>query len=292
MEQKDYYQVLGVQKSASQQEIKEAYRDLALRYHPDRNSDSQVSADRMKGINEAYAVLSDHVKRKDYDLLRDQLGASAHGQFRQTYSDQDIFRGSDVQQIFEEVARSFGLRGFDEIFKEIHGAGRGNLRGGFGFKQGGFRGCGFTFLGSFSEAGRRFGRRHGRRDAGAGRWRSFKPAGLGGGGFDPGRLLDSVRRAFTAMLPMRDGGHAHDTIVLTPELARTGGPYAYLAPHTKKKLIVKIPPNVRAGQMIRLAGMGKQGQNGGRSGDLYLQVRIKSSLMERLKRGLSRSIKR
>jgi DnaJ-class molecular chaperone len=291
MEQKDYYQVLGVQKSATQREIKEAYRTLALRYHPDRNADSQVSADQMKGINEAYAVLSDPAKRKEYDLLRDQLGASARGQFRQTYSDQEIFSGSDVQQIFEEVARSFGLRGFDEIFKDVHG----NARGGFQFRHQGMRGGGIFFQGRFGHAGRRYGRRHGL--GGGGRGRNSSPGGPVGI-FDAGRLVDFLQRRAASLWrgigsarPPRDGGHQHDTISLTPELARSGGPYAYLAPHSKKKLVVKIPPNVRAGQMIRLAGMGQAGQNGGRSGDLYLQVRIKIPLVDKFKQGLARLMK-
>jgi DnaJ-class molecular chaperone len=290
MEQKDYYQALGVKKSATQQEVKEAYRNLALRYHPDRNADSQLSAERMKVINEAYAVLSNAAKRKEYDLLRDQLGASARGQFRQTYSDQEIFRGSDVQQIFEEVARSFGLRGFDEIFKEIHGGAGGWSRfqvNGRGMKTGGF-----VFQGGLGQAGRRFGRRQGFGWGRNGRQQGFGLAGLGRSRFDAGRLIDTLRRAINAIKPSRDGRHQHDSIVLTPELARTGGPYAYRTRHSKKKLVVKIPPNVHAGQMIRLAGMGQTGRNGGRNGDLYLQVRIKSSLMDWLQRGLGRLTKR
>lgn len=287
MEQKDYYQDLGVQKSATQREVKEAYRNMALRYHPDRNADSQVSADRMKGLNEAYAVLSDPAKRKEYDFLRDQVGASAQEQFRQTYSDQDIFGGSDVQQIFEEVARSFGLRGFDEIFKDINSSGRS----GFQFQRQSGRGGGFAFHGRLGHAGRRYGKRHGM--GGGSAWRG----GLGAGGlnsvrFDPGGLIGILRRSLGAMRPTKDGGHQHDTIALTPELAHSGGPYAYLAPHSKKRLVVKIPPNVRAGQMIRLAGMGQGGQNGGRNGDLYLQVRIKTPLLDKLKTGLTRLIGR
>lgn len=288
MDQKDYYQALGVQKSATQKEIKEAYRNLALRYHPDRNADSELSADRMKEINEAYAVLSDAGKRKEYDLLRDQLGASARGQFRQTYSDQEIFRGSDVQQIFEEVARSFGLRGFDEIFKDLHGAGGGAGWGRFQARGQGLRGGGFVFQRRFDQAGRRFGRHRGFGAGRKGRRQGYGPSNLMGGGFNSGRLFDALRRTIKALQPPRDGRHRHDTIVLTPELARTGGPFAYLTPHNKKKLVVKIPPHVRSGQLIRLAGMGQTGHKGGRNGDLYLQVRIKTSLREKLKGGLKR----
>ena len=77
----------------------------------------------MKQINEAYAVLSNAEKRSEYDRMRQQYGSAAYQQFRQGYSEQDIFSGSDVNQILEQMARAFGLRGFDEIFKEFYGKG-------------------------------------------------------------------------------------------------------------------------------------------------------------------------
>src|SRR3989339_584555 len=108
MEQKDYYTILGVEKDGSSKRIKEAYRKLALQYHPDRNPDPSASS-KMKDVNEAYAVMSDPRKRKEYDLIREQFGGSAYGRFRQSYSDQDIFRGSDIGQVFEEISRIFGF---------------------------------------------------------------------------------------------------------------------------------------------------------------------------------------
>jgi len=113
MEQKDYYQILGVDRKASQQQIKSAYRRLAFEYHPDRNKDTPAAAARMKEINESYAVLSDPQKRTQYEALWQTYGSSACGQFRQAYSEQDIFRGSDIHQIFEQISKAFGLRGFD-----------------------------------------------------------------------------------------------------------------------------------------------------------------------------------
>ena len=118
MEQQDYYEILRVETSASQQQIKESYRKLALKYHPDHNRDDATAATRMKAINESYAVLSDPQKRDRYDALRQTYGDAAHDRFKQTYSEQDIFKGSDIQQIFEEFSRAFGFRGFDEIFKD------------------------------------------------------------------------------------------------------------------------------------------------------------------------------
>jgi curved DNA-binding protein len=87
MEQMDYYEILGVPQDATHKQIKEAYRKLAFQYHPDRNKANPESTAKMKSVNEAYAVLSNPSKRRDYDLYRRQFGSSAYGQFRQSYSE-------------------------------------------------------------------------------------------------------------------------------------------------------------------------------------------------------------
>ena len=121
MTQKDYYQILSVNKNAASKEIKEAYRKLAFKYHPDRNKENGEAAEKMKIVNEAYAVLSSPEKRREYDALRQQFGSDAYSRFRNNYSQQDIFSGSDINHIFEEMAKAFGLRGSNEIFKEFYG---------------------------------------------------------------------------------------------------------------------------------------------------------------------------
>ena len=150
MEQKDYYDILGLETAASQKQVRDAYRRLALLHHPDRNRDNPEAAERMKEINESYAVLSDAGKRREYDALRQAYGSSAYGQFRQTHSDQDIFRGSDIQQIFEELSRAFGFRGFEDVFQESYGAGYRT----FEFRRSGV--FGRVFVGGFGgRAGRK-----------------------------------------------------------------------------------------------------------------------------------------
>jgi len=116
-EKRDYYEALGVGKQASKDEIKNAYRKLAMQYHPDRNK-SPVAEEKFKEISEAYAVLSDDEKRAQYD----QFG---HAGIGQKYSAEDIFRGADFSDIF----RNMGFGGFDTIFESIFGGFGGRQRG-------------------------------------------------------------------------------------------------------------------------------------------------------------------
>src|SRR3989338_7703569 len=69
MAYKDYYEILGLKKDATEEQIKKAYRKLAMKYHPDRNHNNKSAEEKFKGINEAYAVLSDKDKRKQYDMF-------------------------------------------------------------------------------------------------------------------------------------------------------------------------------------------------------------------------------
>jgi molecular chaperone DnaJ len=129
MSKRDYYEVLGVTKAAGKDEIKSAYRKLALQYHPDRNK-SAGAEEKFKEISEAYAVLSDDEKRKRYDVYG-HVGT------------EDAFRGSEAN--FDEVFRDIGFGGFRDIFEQIFGG-----RGGFGGIGGGSDpfGFGFNFGGS------------------------------------------------------------------------------------------------------------------------------------------------
>ena len=95
----DYYQVLGVDKKASADEIKKAYRKLAVKWHPDKNPNNKAAEEKFKKISEAYAVLSDAKKRDEYD----QFGSA--DRYRQQYSQEDIFRDFDL----DEILRSFGF---------------------------------------------------------------------------------------------------------------------------------------------------------------------------------------
>ena len=107
----DYYKLLGVNKGVSDAEIKKAYRKLAMKYHPDHTKGDKSAEEKFKKISEAYAVLSDKDKRKEYDTF------GSEG-FRQRFSQEDIFRGFDFGDIFRE----FGFGGAD--FSGARGGGR------------------------------------------------------------------------------------------------------------------------------------------------------------------------
>lgn len=110
----DYYQILGVSKTASLDEVKKAYREMALKFHPDRvpTEEKKAAEEKFKGISEAYAVLSDSSKRDLYD----QYG---HSGIDQKYAQEDIFKGADFSSIFREM--SGGSGGAGSIFEELFG---------------------------------------------------------------------------------------------------------------------------------------------------------------------------
>jgi len=263
MDPMDYYQILGVDQNADPKTIKDAYRTLAFKYHPDRNPGQ---ADLMKRINEAYAVLSNPKKKQEYDAMRHQFGSSAYGRFRQSYSDEDIFRGSDLNAIFEEMAKAFGFRGGDEIFREFYGP----MYRSFEFRRPGMFGRGFVFTGG------------GRGGGGGGRKTSESPDSFPLFG-NLGRVPRFVLKKLLGNALPEIGKDLHDTIKLSPEQARSGDSINYTVRRLSKELVVKIPPGIRDGQRIRLSGMGEPGKGGAPSGDLYLKVQLKKSLMDRIK---------
>ncbi len=101
MKDRDYYKILGVDKNASAEEIKKAYRKLALKYHPDRNKGDPKAEERFKEISEAYAVLSDKEKRAQYD----RFGSA---EFHNKFSQEDIFKNFDFSSIFREFGFNLG----------------------------------------------------------------------------------------------------------------------------------------------------------------------------------------
>ncbi len=124
----EYYKILGVAKTASADEIKKSYRKLAVKYHPDKNPGNKEAEEKFKEISEAYAVLSDEKKRKEYDMY-------GEAGFQKRYSQEDIFRGFDLNDILNQFGFNMG-----------GGSGRSTFR----FNSGGSTGNPFEF---FNQAG-------------------------------------------------------------------------------------------------------------------------------------------
>ena len=271
----NYYDTLGVAKTANEAEIKKAYRKLAMQYHPDRNPDDKSAEEKFKKINEAYAVLSDADKKRQYDTVGDS-------RFHQQYSSEDIFRGTDFSSIFDEM----GLGGRSSFFSSFFGgAGGGPRAGGFG-QQGPAKGqdVEFPVTIGFLDAYRGVDKPISfKLTDGTEREMSVKiPKGVKTGS----KLRIAGRGA-----PSRSGGPAGDLFVVIhvlehPEFKRVddnievplslkvseaflGASKGVNTPEGEKK--VKIPAGVKAGTKIRLKGLGFP-IAGGNVGDLYAVV--------------------
>jgi DnaJ-class molecular chaperone len=287
---KEYYEILGLKEGASAEEIKKAYRKLALHYHPDRNRGNEGAEERFKAISEAYAVLVDPEKRRMYDLAR-VAGVGAGAGSRpggQTFSSQedilrDLLHNRDAAAIFEELTREFQRMGFrfdDGFVRHVFFGGRGIVFGGV------FFGGPFAWGRGRAPEGEGFGR-PGRRIEPWGPWRrshSLEEAGGGGGGKGLlarlGRALQGIVSGLgqAARLALGSGAKGEDLthdISVTPEEARHGARKRVRFPRGSEmdEILVTVPAGVGPGTTLRLRGKGLVGRTGV-PGDLYLRVRV------------------
>lgn len=275
---KNYYAVLGVEKGADAEAIKKAYRKLAVKYHPDKNPGDKAAEERFKEITEAYAVLSDPDKRRQYD----QFGEAG---FHQRFSQEDIFRNVDLNDIFRE----FGFGG-DDLFGQLFGG-----RGG-GFRTGGFHGGrsrpvrGQNLLLRLTIPFRQaiLGgehqldlSRHGhgeplkvRIPPGVENGQKLRVAGKGGlspAGGPPGDLMLEIEVGSDPVFA-RDG----DDLCVTVEVPFSGACLgtSVEVPTLEGHKRVKVRAGTQNGSRIRLKGFGVPNRHGG-AGDLYAVVMVK-----------------
>ena len=281
--EKDFYAVLGVNKSASADEIKKAYRKLARDLHPDRNPGNQEAEEKFKAASEAYDVLSDDKKRKEYDEMRSLFGSGAFRRGARSagggaqFDPSDLFGGfSGAGAAGSAGDRRFGGAGFSDIFSSIFsggGPGGGAGRRRRGPRRG--RDVETEVTLDFAQAVR-----------GTTLPLTLRSAGecdtCQGSGAKPGTaprtcpqchgsgLISRNQGSFSFSEPCRECQGA-GTVVdeKCPECRGTGGV-------TKTRTInVRFPAGVADGQRIRLSGRGEPGDRGGPAGDLYVQVMVR-----------------
>ena len=237
MEFKDYYATLGVAKSASDKEVKQAFRKLARKFHPDVNPGDKSSESKFKEINEAYEVLGDPDKRRKYD----ELGANWR-----------LYEQAQQQGQPWPGGGAYGAGDYGSGFgDESGGAWTINMGGG----PGGYRTMSeeemremFGTADPFSDFFRTFfGGAEPRTGRQARAARTQKGRDIE---HEVELTLEEAYHGATRRISIKEGGHA-------------------------RSVDVRIPPGVKDGSRVRAAGEGESGSNGGSSGDLYLRVRIK-----------------
>ncbi len=273
----DYYKALGVDKNSSADEIKKAFRKLAVKYHPDRNPNDKTAEDKFKEINEAYAVLSDPKKKEQYDTF----GSSG---FHKQYSQEDIFRGFDFGNAYKDM----GGGASEDIFSRLFGGafGRGGGRGAFrsGPQKGGdlemetdisFRDAaqGAEKVVAFRRGGQREELKV-RIPAGVDKGSKIRITGKGNqgeGGGPPGDLFLIIR-----VLPdpvfIRDGGDLFVERSIPFSAACLG--VSLDVPTLEGDKRIKVAAGIQPGIKIRLKGCGIKPLGSNAKGDLYVKIGV------------------
>jgi len=258
MAKRDYYEVLGVDKKASADEIKRAYRRMAMKYHPDKNPDNKEAEEKFKECAEAYEVLSDSQKRQRYDQFGHE-GLRGMG-----VRDYSHMRWQDIGSMFEDIF------GFDSVFSDIFGSRRGRRRGpsrGYDLETGVELSLKDVVNGV--EKTIEFTRQdicpecNGSGAAGS-KGMSSCPVCNGNGQVARG---DGFFQMVSTCPRCKGSGQ-----IITDPCRKCKGSGRI---PKKRTVSIKIPPGVHEGQSIRVAGEGEPGRNGGPRGDLYCYVRVK-----------------
>ena len=260
MVKKDYYEILGLSRGASPEEIKKAYRKAALQHHPDRNPDSPEAEGRFKEAAEAYQVLSDTEKRRRYDQYgHSGLEGAGVGGFR-SYDD-----------IFDLFGDIFGGGGGGSIFGELFGFGGGRSRGPQ-VRQG--RSLKVEIELSFDEV-----------MAGVEKTVSLRRADLCAECGGSGALKGTERETCAECGGYGSVNHRSGFFTVQTTCGKCGGLGTYAKDPCKtcrgggrvtrkREIKVKIPPGVDEGSRIRIRGEGEPGERGGPPGDLYCFIRV------------------
>jgi len=262
MAKRDYYEVLGVIKSASAEEIKKTYRKLALKYHPDRNKGDKVSETKFKEASEAYHVLSDTKRRTNYDQFGHAAFDGAGGR--------GGFSNFDFSNIFSDI---FGEDQFDDFFEGFGGTRRRGRR-----RSSDYRGADLRYDLSISLEDAYNGKKQEINFSS-----SDKCGTCNGSGAEPGSKPISCS-ACGGQGQVRSSQGFFTIQQTCPECSGSGEQISSPCKEcrgigkkqSKKKIFTNIPKGVDDGTRIRLSGKGEAGIKGAENGDLYIFVSIKT----------------
>ena len=275
---KDYYSILNVSQSSSLEEIKKSFRKLALELHPDHNPNDPESEERFKEITEAYGVLSDPLKKKEYDRFRaDTLAGRTTDSSNFRYSQEDIFasmfRGENAREIFEELNREFSRSGFrsgNTFFQTlffggaVDGLGRilrmvpGPIgRIGMGLKLAQVVGSSLYALHKMNQ----------QKQAQSGPASSVPPK-------TGNPLLDGIKGMLEKKEPNKSSLDMDFCLSIPPVEALNGTrkKISYQVDGKTEQLMVRIPPNFSSGGKLRIRDKGKTLE--GKRGDLILSIHV------------------
>lgn len=265
---RDFYEILGVSRSADEKELKKAYRKMAMKYHPDKNPDDKEAEEKFKEVNEAYEVLSDPQKRTIYDQygedgLKGQAGFGGAGGFEGF--------GGGFEDIFDMFGDVFGGRGGFGGFGGFGGSQRRGPRRGNDIRQ--------SITIDFEEAvfGKKISLKVNRNEecdechgTGAKEGTSKKTCSTCGGS---GSVREVRQTPFGNMATERVCSTCKGTgeIIESP----CGKCHGTGSVRKTKTIEVDIPAGIDDGQMMKLAGQGEYGDKGAPRGDLYLIVNVR-----------------